>query len=163
MQSRKSTAMTELTDVLRNALIHSYRDAAQRVHTLSETLSEEQFWTKPYNYGNSFGHLVLHLAGNLNYYVGTQIAGSGYVRDREREFSETAMPPKELVLQQLDATVELVVSAIESQTEDDWMRKYEAVGAADFVNDRFSILLRCATHFHHHVGQMIYLTKEFSK
>ena len=54
---------------------------------------------KPFPFGNSFGHLVLHLTGNLNYYIGTQIAGTGYVRDRDREFTETQHLPKEEVLQ----------------------------------------------------------------
>ena len=85
------------------------------------------------------------------------------MRDREREFTEAAPPSKEMVLRQLDETVSLVVATLEAQTAETWSSGYEAAGAADSVTDRFSIFLRCATHFHHHVGQMIYLEKEFSK
>jgi len=155
--------MDKLNQTVASGLIHSYRDFALRVHALSESLSEEQFWTKPYPYGNSFGHLTLHLTGNLNYYIGAQIAGTGYVREREREFTEQAPPSKAEALRLLDETVDMVVATLETQTAEDWSKEYEAVGAGDSVKDRFSIFLRCAAHFHHHVGQMIYLEKEFSK
>ena len=155
--------MDKLSNTVADGFINCYRDFAARVNELSENLSEEQFWTKPYPYGNSFGHLALHIIGNLNYFIGAQIAGTGYVRDREREFTEGAPPPKEEVLRRLDEAVNLVVATLERQTDDDWPREYEATAAADFVRDRYSIFLRCATHFHHHVGQMVYLEKEFSK
>jgi len=41
-----------------------------------DPLSNEQFWPKPYPYGNSIGHLVLHLTGNLNYYIGARVGGN---------------------------------------------------------------------------------------
>lgn len=154
--------MNNLSDTIANAFIFAYRDFYRRVSALAENLSEEQFWTKPYPYGNSFGHLTLHLIGNLNYYIGTQIAQTGYVRDREREFTESARPPKAEVLKRLDEAVEMVVSTIEAQTSETWSTGYEAVGA-ESSKDRFSIFLRCAAHFHHHIGQMIYLEKELSK
>jgi hypothetical protein len=155
--------MDKLPDTIKSALIHAYRDFAGRVRALSENLSEEQFWTKPYPYGNSFGHLTLHLTGNLNYYIGAQVAGTGYVRDREREFTEQSPPSKEEALRRFDEAVEMVAATLESQTAESWSQAYSAAGAGDAVQDRFSIFLRCAAHLHHHVGQMIYLEKEFSK
>jgi uncharacterized damage-inducible protein DinB len=155
--------MGKLSSTVTNGFVNSYRDSAQRVHALSEKLSNEQFWTKPYPYGNSFGHLALHIIGNLNYYIGTQIANTGYRRDREREFTEKSPPSKEEVLRRLDEAVDLVVATLETQTAEAWSNEYKAAGAADFVKDRFAIFLRCAAHFHHHIGQMIYLEKESSK
>ncbi|HZS08209.1 MAG TPA: DinB family protein [Blastocatellia bacterium] len=154
--------MNNLSNTVAGGFINSYRDFAGRVHALAAQLSEEQFWIRPYDYGNSFGHLTLHLIGNLNYYIGTQIAGTGYVRDREREFTETNFPSKEDVLRQLDEAVELVIATLREQTADTWANEYEAVGVSDFIKDRFGIFLRCAAHFHHHIGQMIYLVKELS-
>ena len=153
--------MNELSNTVAHGFIHSYRDFARRVHALSENLSEEQFWTKPYPYGNSFGHLTLHIIGNLNYYIGTQIANTGYVRDREREFTEESPPLKEEVSRRL--AEDLVEATLETQTAETWVNAYGAAGAADFVKDRFGIFLSCAAHFHHHIGQMVYPAKEFSK
>ena len=155
--------MNELSNTVAHGFICSYRDFARRVHALSEKLSEEQFWTKPYPYGNSFGHLTLHIIGNLNYYIGAEIVNTGYVRDREREFTEDSPPSKEEVLRRLAEAVDLVEATLETQTAETWSNAYRAAGAADFVKDRFSIFLSCAAHFHHHIGQMVYLAKEFSK
>lgn len=154
--------MNDLSNTIANGLSQSYQDFVRRVHTLAEPLSEEQFWRKPYAYGNSFGHLVLHLTGNLNYYIGAQIAQTGYVRDREREFTERNPPPKQEALRRLDEAVAMVVQTLAAQTDETWAQEYQAVGA-ESSKDRFSILLRCAAHFHHHLGQMIYLAKEHAK
>jgi hypothetical protein len=159
---RRNEGMSELSNIITNGFILTYRDYGKRVRTLSEKLSEQEFWTKPFPYGNSVGHLALHIIGNLNYYIGAQIARTGYVRDRDREFTEGDPPPKEEVLRQLDEVVELVVKTLEAQTTDSWGAEYSAIGM-ESVNDRFRAFLRCAAHFQHHIGQMIYLTNEHTK
>jgi len=68
-----------------------------------------------------------------------------------------------MVLRRLAEAVDLVEATLETQTAETWSNAYSAAGAADFVKDRFSIFLSCAAHFHHHIGQMIYLAREFSK
>jgi uncharacterized damage-inducible protein DinB len=154
--------MDDLSNTVATGFIRFYETLAQRVHTLAGSLSEEQFWTKPLPYGNSFGHLVLHITGNLNYYIGAQIALTGYVRDREREFTETNPPPKEEALKKLDEAVAMVISTIKAQSADDWVRQYTAVGEPEASN-RFNIVSKCAAHFYHHIGQMVYLVKEFAR
>ncbi len=154
--------MESLHTTISEGLVKHYEGYLSKVHQWAEPLTEEQFWTNPYPYGNSFGHLVLHLTGNLNYYIGAQIAATGYVRDRDREFTEAHPPAKAEALQRLDDAVAMVVRTIRAQTEDDWGKFYTAVGDADAGN-RFNILVRCATHFYHHIGQMIFLTREWSR
>ena len=44
--------------------------------------------------GNSIGHLILHLTGNLNHYIGSLVAGTGYERRREQEFTDPARIPR---------------------------------------------------------------------
>jgi hypothetical protein len=126
------------------------------VRELAEPLTDAQFWTKPFAFGNSFGHLVLHLTGNLNYYIGAEIAGTGYVRDRDREFTEAARPAKAEVMKRFNDSVAMVARAARAQSEEDWGKSYAAMREEDAAN-RFNIFLRCATHLHLHVGQMIYL------
>ena len=48
------------------------RRSARSCTSGSSLLSEEQFWRNPFPYGNDIGHLVLHLTGNLNYYIGAK-------------------------------------------------------------------------------------------
>ncbi len=138
-----------------------YRKLAGVVRELAAPLSDEQFWTKPFPFGNSFGHLALHLTGNLNYFIGAQIAGTGYVRDRPLEFSDATRPSKAEVLQKFDRAMEMVLDAIGSQTTEDWSKAYTAVGVD--ARDRFGVVLLCATHLHHHIGQMMYLGFELKR
>jgi hypothetical protein len=139
-----------------------YEELAAKVNELAGPLSDEQFWTKPFAFGNSFGHLVLHLTGNLNYYIGAEIAGTGYVRDRAREFAEAARPVKKAVMQRFDEAVQMVSRTARAQTEADWGKAYTAMREED-ADNRFNIFLRCASHLHHHVGQMMYLEKELRR
>jgi hypothetical protein len=150
--------MAELKDTLTSALTTRYVKLAGVVRELAAPLSDEQFWTRPFPFGNSFGHLVLHLTGNLNYYIGAQIAGTGYMRDRPREFSENTRPSKQEVLKKFDEAVEMVVGTVRAQSADDWSKQYSAAGAD--AKTRFEMVLQCATHLHHHVGQIMYLTFE---
>jgi len=154
--------MSELSNIIADGFTQTYRDFGKKVRALSENLSEQEFWTKPYPYGNSVGHLTLHIIGNLNYYIGAHVARTGYMRDRDREFTEGDPPPKEEVLRRLDEVVELVVKTLEAQTTDSWGAGYSAVGM-EFVNNRFMMFLRCAAHFQSHIGQMIYIVNEHKK
>jgi DinB superfamily len=153
--------MSGLTETTATDLAARYRKLHGYVRDLAAPLTDAQFWTKPFPFGNSFGHLVLHLTGNLNYYIGAQIAGTGYVRDRPREFSEAAPPSKDEVLKKFEEAIELVLRTIPSQSEQDWAKPYAAAGAD--AHDRFDIVLQCATHLHHHIGQMMYLCFAMNK
>ena len=94
-------------DIVRASLSDYYRMIQANVHQLTAPLSSEQLWVRPYPYGNSIGNLILHLTGNLNYYIGSQIGGSGYVRHRDLEFSDTGQP-KETLLKDFDQAIEIV-------------------------------------------------------
>jgi len=153
--------MADLKATIASSLTARYKKLASVVRELAAPLSDEQFWAKPFPFGNSFGHLVLHLTGNLNYFIGAQIAGTGYVRDRPLEFSEATRPSKTEVLKNFDEAIEMVLGAINSQTAEDWSKEYTGVGVDS--RDRFAVVLLCATHLHHHIGQMMYLGFEFKR
>ena len=139
-----------------------YEELGAKVRELAAPLSEEQFWTKPFGFGNSFGHLVLHLTGNLNYYIGSKVAASGYKRDRNREFTDPICEPKEEVMKRFADAVAMVARVARSQHEHDWGKEYKA-SLAEEVDNRFKIFLQCVTHLHLHIGQMIYLQFELMR
>ena len=138
-----------------------YRSIAQKLHDWVEPLSTREIWHKPYPYGNSIGHLLLHLTGNLNYYIGARIANTGYLRNRDMEFNDSNQKPKEELLNNFDTAVEMVVATIDKQTATDWSAPYSAERSD--AKDRFMIILNCAGHLFHHVGQIIYLSKEITR
>src|SRR5436305_6534582 len=95
----------DLTATAQAALTCEMEGLRDQVRTLAEPLNEAEFWTKPLEPGNSVGHLVLHLTGNLSHFVGGQLGQTGYVRDREREFTEAQLPNKAEALARLDGAV----------------------------------------------------------
>jgi hypothetical protein len=153
--------MSDLPHTLSTVFAERYYANLARVRELAAPLSETQFWTKPFPYGNSFGHLVLHLTGNLNYYIGAQIANTGYVRDRAREFTEPSPPCKEEALKGLGHAVAMVIQTIRGQSSADWAALYSAVGTN--CSNRLDMVVQCAAHMQHHIGQMIYLGYELKR
>jgi len=149
----------DLSGQIKSALISELEDSRDAVKKLAEPLTQDELWKKPLEQSNSIGHLILHLTGSLNYFVGAQLGKTGYVRDREREFSETNVPSKEVLLRNLDdavATYRRVVSGLTNEQL-----------AAPFPESRFgsvlSSLLRWITHFALHRGQMSYIVRLVTK
>ena len=153
--------MSTVNEMLSAVLSDRYELNAARVHELAAPLNDAQFWRKPFPYGNSFGHLVLHLTGNLNYYIGAQIAKTGYVRDRPREFNDPNPPSKDEALKRFDAAVSMVQETIRAQSSDDWSAEYSGVGTN--AKARLDMIMQCAAHIQHHIGQMIYLGYEIQR
>lgn len=137
-------------------------EVREKVHELVAPLTTEQIWRKPYPYGNSIGHLLLHLTGNLNHYIGARIAGTGYVRNRPLEFADSVQHPKENVLAGFDRAVEMVIATIRNQSPEDWVAPYRDPTTPE-SHTRFAAIQRMTAHAYHHVGQMIYLSKELAK
>lgn len=145
----------DLVTLARLGLIGELEQLRDAVRQLAGPLSEAELWARPVEPGNSVGHLVLHLTGNLNHFVGAQLGGSGYVRDREREFSEAQPPPKAEVLRGLDeavATFRRVVAGLSAEQL-----------AAPHPEQRFGTvyeaLVHLVAHFALHRGQMSYLVR----
>lgn len=150
-----------MTDVIKDGFSKALSSYRTKVHQWATPLDDRQFWSNPFEYGNSFGHLVLHLTGNLKYYMGTQLLGTGYVRNRNLEFTESDPPTKAEALKLFDEAVDIAIRAVESQTADQWMMDYQATGMPEGMN-RFDAVMQCTAHIFHHVGQMIYLQKHWA-
>jgi len=154
--------MPELSPVVASTLASYYEEVRDKIHELVAGLSAEQLWKRPYPYGNSVGHLLLHLTGNLNNYIGAQIAKTGYVRNRPLEFTDPVKHPKEEVLAKFDAAIAMVVDTVRKQSPEDWTAPYSDP-TEPRTNTRFACFLRMAAHAYHHTGQIIYLAKELTK
>jgi hypothetical protein len=154
-------SMAGMHSTLSSVLTDRYTTNAARVREVAASLTDAQFWQKPFPFGNSFGHLVLHLTGNLNYYIGAQIAKTGYIRDRPREFNDPNPPSKEAALKRLDDVITMVRKTIQAQSADDWSRDYSGVGTT--ARNHLDMIEQCAAHMQHHIGQMIYLAYEWKR
>ena len=103
---------------------------------------------------NSAGTLALHLAGNVQHYIGAKLGGTGYQRDRPAEFARRDVPRKEL-LQEIERAIAAVETTLPRLSEGQLAADFpEAVGGRTIRTDEF--LLHVATHLGWHLGQVDY-------
>ena len=141
----------DAAELFRNAIIEQLEEQRDAVRQLAEPLTEKQLWSKPVDPGNSIGHLILHLTGNLNHFVGAQLGGSGYVRDREREFTEAKPPAKAVLLAELDKAVAVFRRVVEKLDA----ARLSAPHPDAHFGSVMKALMRLVAHFALHRGQML--------
>ncbi|HLJ97854.1 MAG TPA: DinB family protein [Gemmataceae bacterium] len=147
--------MADLSLLARTALIEELEQLRDAVHEVTGPLSERALWSKPVEPGNSIGHLILHLTGNLNHFVGAQLGGSGYVRDREREFTEGQPPAKLALLANLDAAVATFRRVVQGLSAE----QLAAPHPQSAFGSVLKALVHLVAHFALHRGQMSYLAR----
>ena len=145
----------DLTDLIKTSLIKEMEAQRDAVRELAAPLTEKQFWTKPLEPGNSFGHLVLHLTGNVSWFVGAQVGQTGYVREREREFTEGNPPAKADAMTRLDEAVGVFHRVVQGLTAE----QLAAPHPAERFGSVLSALVFVTAHFAVHRGQMSYLAR----
>ena len=149
----------DLTILVRTALVEELEQLRDEVKKLIEPLSDSQLWTKPLEPGNSIGHLLLHLTGNLNHFVGAQLGKSGYVRDREREFTEANPPARGEVLANFDAAIATFRRVVSGLTAEQLAAPHPEARFGTV----FKALLHLRAHFALHRGQMSYIDRLVKK
>ena len=116
--------------------------------------NEEAIWTLEPGIANSTGTLVLHLAGNLQSFVGAVLGNSGYVRDRRAEFERRDVSKAEL-LAELERTIEAVDATLTTLSDETMTQSFPLTfGELQIRTDDF--LNHLATHLAFHVGQIDY-------
>ena len=103
---------------------------------------------------NSAGTLTLHLAGNIQHYIGAKLGGTGYQRDRPAEFARRDVPREEL-LREIERAIAAAETTLPQVSEAALAADFpEAVGGRTIRTDEF--LLHVATHLGWHLGQVDY-------
>ncbi|MDH5475200.1 MAG: DinB family protein [Cyclobacteriaceae bacterium] len=130
------------------------RDLDKVTTELSEYKEENQIWVINKHISNSAGNLALHICGNLQYYVGTILGNSDYIRNRELEFSSSSVPlnriKKEIII-----TKEVVNSILTTITPATLQQGYPIEIFGHPMTTEF-FLLHLSTHLSYHLGQINY-------
>jgi uncharacterized damage-inducible protein DinB len=145
----------DLLALVKMSLVGELEKLRDEVRTALAPLSEEDFWRKPVDPGNSAGHLVLHLTGNLNHMVGAKLGNTGYLRDREREFTEKNVPSKAEVLARLDEAVATFRRVVEGLDE----RRLAEAHPEARLGLVLPALMHLVAHFAIHRGQISYIVR----
>lgn len=115
---------------------------------------EEKLWKISGSIKISGGNLALHLIGNLNHFIGAILGGTGYVRNRDAEFSLKDIPRNKL-LNEIEETRKMINFVLSDLKEDDLNKNFPV----EFLNKTVTtgwLLFHLTTHFNYHLGQINY-------
>lgn len=116
--------------------------------------SEEDIWKIKEGISNSGGNLTLHLLGNLNHFIGATLGNTGYVRERDKEFSLKNISRTQLI-EDLKKVKDVIKNSLSDLTDKD-LEKDFPVPLNDKTLSTSFVLLHLLAHFSYHLGQVNY-------
>jgi hypothetical protein len=140
-----------VVDDLRRAFM---RDTESLRAELGAYPHEPQIWVVPPGTKNSAGTLVLHLTGNLQHYIGGEFGRTGYVRDRDAEFSRRGVSRADLMVE-VDRALAAVQAGFRDLTDEALARPFPG-GIRGQALPTGLLLLHMSTHLAYHLGQIDY-------
>lgn len=130
------------------------RDLEKLKQELLQYRDENLIWNTVPGISNSAGNLCLHLVGNLNTYIGAELGQSGYIRNRELEFSQKDIPREELIWK-IDGTIEVVTQTLDRLPAEALAQEYPLLVLKE-KNSTGYFLTHLTVHLGYHLGQINY-------
>lgn len=130
------------------------RDFDKLYSEINSFSSEDILWKIEGAISNSAGNLCLHILGNLQSFVGKEIGGFDYERNREREFSAKGVSKEELLTEILFAK-DIVSKSLEGMDDSLWPRIYPLQVFGEPMTYGY-FLTHLYGHFNYHLGQINY-------
>jgi Protein of unknown function (DUF1572) len=121
---------------------------------ISSYKNEENIWKLTDGINNTPGNLCLHLCGNLNHFFGAVIGKTGYVRQRDMEFSKKNVSREEL-LKGIEETKKVMEKVLDNLKTDDLNSPYpnNTFGENQTIGTVIALLI---FHLGYHLGQINY-------
>jgi uncharacterized damage-inducible protein DinB len=130
------------------------RDLKKLKSEIETYKNEKNIWCIDKNITNSAGNLCLHLIGNLNWFIGAQLGNTGYIRQREIEFSATNIRRTDL-LKEIDKTRAILDKTLDKITDDKLEAEYPIL-IFEQKTSTYYFLVHLTTHLAYHLGQINY-------
>jgi uncharacterized damage-inducible protein DinB len=146
--------MTDTINTLRVLLIRELEALIREIELVPD---DEVLWQTRPGVTNSFGNLALHLAGNLQHYVGHVIGGTSYVRNRDREFNTRSGSRAEVI-----ADVRMAIGAVDRTLRELQRDRLDQPYPVEVggVRPRTGVFLfHLVSHTGYHLGQAGYLRR----
>ena len=138
------------------AAVHAIlrRELAAVRRSIDAYPDDASLWEQRPGLPNAGGTIALHLAGNLQHYLGAVLGGSGYRRDRDAEFSRRGVSRADVQaeLAAAERAIDLGISALSEDRLDD---PYPEALSGQRLSAR-KFLLHLSAHLAYHLGQLDY-------
>ena len=115
---------------------------------------KENVWRIEGQIKNSGGTLCLHLLGNLNHFIGAVLGNTGYVRNRDKEFSERNVSTAKMI-KEIDELTYRVKGILSGLTDEQMADLYPLNDGKIWKTTR-DRLLQLLAHLNYHLGQINY-------
>ena len=135
-------------------LSHFEKDIKKLIEEISLYKNESDLWILKGDIKNSSGTLALHITGNLKHFIGAQLSKTGYIRERDKEFSDRNVS-KENLLKGLNEAVEVVKNALPKLSNED-LKKDFPIPFLEKTRPAIEILFILYGHLNYHLGQVNY-------
>ena len=133
------------------------RELASYSRELDLFPDEALIWDTVPGVSNSAGNLALHVAGNLQHFVGATLGDTGYVRNRDFEFSARGLS-REALHAELSTASRVVTAVLGSFPESRLQEIYpDILGGVRLPTGLF--LQHLSNHLAFHLGQVGYLRR----
>lgn len=130
------------------------RDLAAVRRSVEAYPDDASLWAQHPGFPNAGGTLALHVAGNVRHYVGAVLGRSGYVRDRDAEFSRRGVP-RHAVVAEIEEARSAVERALRSLGDEALAGPYPLPISGRTVS-MMDFLVHLTTHLAFHLGQLDY-------
>lgn len=130
------------------------RDLEKLKYEINAYSNEKNIWLTIDGITNCSGNLSLHLIGNLNAFIGAKLGNTGYVRQRELEFSIKNISRLQLI-KQIDDVKNIVENTLKTLTEEDLQSEYKRKPDEAYMTTEY-FLIHLTTHLAYHLGQINY-------
>lgn len=133
---------------------HFEKDLNKLTEEISLYPDDNSLWVTKEGINNSGGNLCLHLFGNLQHFIGAILGESGYIRNRDAEFSLKNIT-KQKLLNELENTKTAVKDALEQVSKNELQKEYPIRVFDEPVTTEY-FLIHLLTHLSYHTGQINY-------
>jgi uncharacterized damage-inducible protein DinB len=139
------------TSALRSIFERDLRALRREVEAYPD---EQLLWRLIPGITNTAGTLVLHLAGNLQHFLGARLGKTGYARQRDAEFARRDVS-RAILLAEIDAAGHAIAAGFSKLTDAQLSDEFpELIGGMRFTTGDY--LMHLTTHFAYHLGQVDY-------
>jgi len=131
-----------------------------KVERCVEQLTDEQVWWRANPESNSIGNLLLHISGNARQWIVCGLGGAADERQRQTEFDERRILPREELLTLFRTTITEVADVLARFDPARLLESYPIQGTKATA---LTAIFHVTEHISMHTGQIILLTKMLTK
>ena len=133
------------------------RDIRRLIEEINSFKHEENLWETCGTIKNATGNLALHIIGGLNYLIVATLSNTGYIRNRDQEFTNKGID-RRLIVAQLEELIPLINKTVSQLTPGQMELSYPVFFDKEGATNSY-VLTQLLLHLNYHVGQVNYLRR----